>query len=115
MQIDPDYAGQTAGAFAHSTPVFLGWHTVSQLGTFTVVLPPSLSAGEHRLVVVDEYGELIGWSWFTVTRAADGSLTAIPSTGQQLPLPWIGAALLLLVAGGGALLLTRRRAATEEG
>jgi hypothetical protein len=82
-------AGTSVYVYAFSTPVGLGFSTLDANGALTVNLA-TLAAGEHRLLVLDSSGAVIGWVSVTV-----GSVLA--ATGGELSMP--------LVFGGGALVL----------
>lgn len=102
-------AGSSVDAWLFSTPVHLGTKVVSAAGEITVSIPVDAPTGQHRLVVTDASGAVIGWVPLEV-RAASGPLAV---TGLDLgpTLPFALGALLL-----GSLLVgvtTRRRSAAE--
>ncbi len=106
ISVGTQYAGQWVTVWLHSTPRQLGgWQQVSAAGTVTVQLPADLT-GSHRLVVLDENGDVIGWQ--DVSIAARAGLAA---TGGQYG--WVGGTALLgalLVGLGITVRMTRRRA-----
>lgn len=102
-------AGSSVDAWLFSTPMHLGTKVVSTAGAITVTVPADAPAGQHRLVVTDASGAVIGWVPLEV-RAASGPLAV---TGLDLgpTLPFALGALLL-----GSLLVgvsTRRRSPAE--
>lgn len=102
-------AGASVDAWLFSTPIHLGTKVVSTAGEITVSIPVDAPAGQHRLVVTDASGAVIGWVLLEV-RAASGPLAV---TGLDLgpTLPFALGALLL-----GALLVgtsVRRRSSAE--
>ncbi|PJJ65490.1 LPXTG cell wall anchor domain-containing protein [Compostimonas suwonensis] len=121
LDVGADRAGHYAGVWVHSTPVFLGWHLVPASGLVTVTLPSGLAAGEHKLVVVDASGNLVGWSPIVITVDDDGlpvvapaapaapaASAALPATGADAA-PWLALALLLLLAGATIVAGQRRQ------
>ncbi|MDT3315658.1 phosphatase PAP2 family protein [Microbacterium sp. KSW4-11] len=103
-------AGERYYGFLYSTPTALGWVTADAAGSASFALPADLDEGRHRVAVVDESGELVGWA--SVTVAAEEVVAVgdeLASAGGQSGPVWIaggaGAALLAL----GALLVMRRR------
>lgn len=52
------------GVYLHSDPVFAGWFKPNSLGQIDVNLPGDLPAGDHRVVVLNTEGALIGWAGF---------------------------------------------------
>ena len=112
--VGADRAGQYVGVWVHSTPQFLGWFLVDADGRITVSLA-GIASGDHRVIVVDAEGAVIGWAPLQI--AADGAATApantgsaLASTGSALPAGAIttGATALLLL-GIAAMLWGRRR------
>lgn len=79
-------AGSWVYGFAYSTPVGLGWQQVGPGGELTWdVTSADLAPGQHRLVILDVDGEVLGLSSFTIEGAAtteDGGLSALPNTGS---------------------------------
>lgn len=82
-------AGSQVYVYAYSTPTALGFFTLDANGAITVSLA-SLAAGEHRLLVLDASGAVIGWVSVTA-----GSVLA--ATGGEVNVP--------IIIGGGALVL----------
>lgn len=105
LYVGTQYAGDTVGVWLHSTPIWLGAHVVSAAGTVTVTLPAGVAPGEHRLVVLDADGNVIGWTEVTVT----GPLAATGADGAGLAAT-AGLAAALIAAGALAVVLRRRRA-----
>ncbi|WP_022873348.1 IPT/TIG domain-containing protein [Nesterenkonia alba] len=68
VELGDQHAEQWVAAFAHSEPVFLGWHFTDSEGTFTVDIPDTLPAGEHRLAVLSADSEPIGWASMTLVE-----------------------------------------------
>ncbi|QBR75125.1 choice-of-anchor I family protein [Microbacterium sediminis] len=95
--------GQRVGVWLFSDPVSLGQVTVSADRTVTVTLPADVPPGEHRVAVVDEAGNVLGWTEITVT--------GLGVTGGEVPWGLALGALGLVVAGGVMLVIRRRTAA----
>lgn len=104
LHVGTRYAGDTVWVWLHSTPISLGAHVVSSAGTVTVTLPAGIALGEHRLVVLDADGNVIGWTEVTVT----GPLAATGADGPGLAAT-AGVALALIAAGAVAVVVRRRR------
>ena len=105
LYVGTRYAGDTVWVWLHSTPIPLGAHVVSAAGTVKVTLPAGVAPGEHRLVVLDADGNVIGWTEVTVT----GPLAATGADGARLGVT-AGLAAALIAAGAFAVVLRRRRA-----
>lgn len=109
------HAGDRVSVWGYSTPIDLGWHTVAADGTVRVTLPAGLTAGAHRIAVLDAAGALIGWDDITLTAASNAVPRAATGLDETSPAPIAG----LVVAGIGvaltigAALTVRRR--TQEG
>jgi hypothetical protein len=115
--VGADRAGEWVSVWLHSDPVHLGWHQVDENGFFRVTLPLDV-LGDHRLVVLDREGAVIGWNPIlitdgTATGARPGSPEAIAQTGFPLYAGSI-AAMLLLGAGVLLVIVRRRKAAAAE-
>jgi 5'-nucleotidase len=101
----------------YSTPVALGgWLLVDANGEVEVTLPANAPAGDHRIVIQDPSGAVIGWAAVTVTAGSttgtgNGSGDDLASTGVD-PTPAVVIALMLL-ALGAAFTFRRRRTTTE--
>jgi protocatechuate 3,4-dioxygenase beta subunit len=68
--VGDDFAGEWVSLTANSTPQALGgWVQVGADGVARSTLPAGFS-GEHRLVVQDADGQVIGWTPIAVTAAA---------------------------------------------
>lgn len=104
--------GQRVHLWLFSTPTDLGAATVGAGRTVTVTIPASVPAGQHRIVVTDAAGDVLGWTALAVTaRGAAGSLASTggdASTQGAAGTAVIGGLLALVV---GAALVRRRRAA----
>lgn len=94
-------AGTSVYVYGYSTPTGLGFYTLDATGAITVSLA-SLGAGEHRLLVLDASGTVIGWVTVTV-----GSVLA--ATGAEISVPLVISGGALLVFGLLAVLYVARR------
>lgn len=117
-------AGGEAAAWLFSEPVSLDLHTVTAGDQIEVVIPADTSLGEHRLVVSDPGGEVIGWAELTVIAGEDepapgedtgqeaqpGAGPDLPATGAPMTAGLLSA--VFLGAMGGLALLVRRRLRT---
>ena len=102
-------AGETVYAWFFSTPTSAGSYIVQADGTIRVVTPESLAAGDHRLVVTNAAGTVIGWSAIRVAGPND-----LAETGVSLG-PIIAGGVLLVVVGAGLLIIRRiRRKSTDQ-
>jgi hypothetical protein len=81
-------SGDHVFVYGYSTPIQLGWFALGVDKKFTVNIGP-LSAGSHKLAVLDDSGKLVGW--VQVTRAGP----SLASSGNNLIA--IGAAAVLVV------------------
>jgi 5'-nucleotidase len=117
--VGTQYAGTYVSAFMYSTPVALGgWLLVDANGEVEVTLPANAPAGDHRIVIQDPSGAVIGWAAVTVTAGSttgtgtgNGSGDDLASTGVD-PTPAVVIALMLLTLGA-AFTFRRRRTTTE--
>ena len=103
ISVGTQYAGDTVWVWLHSTPISLGAHVVSAAGTVTVTLPAGVAPGEHRLVVLDADGNVIGWTEVTVAgplAATGADVAGLAATA--------GLAAALIAAGALAVVLRRR-------
>ncbi|WP_084361395.1 glycosyl hydrolase family 95 catalytic domain-containing protein [Herbiconiux solani] len=66
-----DRVGDWVSVWLHSEPAHLGWHRVDATGGILVTLPTAV-LGEHRLVVLDRDGALIGWNPITLVAPSPG-------------------------------------------
>lgn len=101
ITVGAGFAGQNVDVWIFSTPQHLGTYVVSGAGLISVTLPAAVDPGEHRIVVLDENGEVIGWYGMQVTAA-------LASTGAA-PAPVVPLAVLLLAGGALGMLLARGR------
>ncbi|WP_166996679.1 bifunctional metallophosphatase/5'-nucleotidase [Paramicrobacterium fandaimingii] len=118
IDVGADRAGDWVSVWLHSTPIQLsdGWVQVSAEGTVTVTIPSDVAAGDHRIVVLDANGDVIGWQDITITAAegsGDGTNAAgdLPRTGAEASelLPFALIALGLMALGGAAFGVNRYR------
>lgn len=116
--------GEYVDVWLHSEPLYLGLMQVPADGKLPIVVPVSLAAGEHRVIVTDPIGNLVGWDDTTVTRPGTSGGTG--STSNRVPRgatgldeaptsPLVAPVVAVLVAAGGAAAfagyrLERRRA-----
>ncbi len=123
-------AGTYVDVWLHSDPVYLGLFHVPADGTVDLIVPASMALGDHKVIVTDEIGTLVGWDDLSVasgaaptddpTATADptattGSTNAVPKAatgldeqspgGHTLPIALIVAVALL---GSGAVVARRR-------
>jgi proteasome lid subunit RPN8/RPN11 len=117
--VGAERAGEWVSAWLHSDPVHLGWHLVDANGNIRVTLPLDVM-GEHRLVVLDRDGVVIGWNRIlitdgTTTGARPGSPAEIGQIARTgLPLyAGVVAGMLALAAGLTLLVVRRRRLASH--
>lgn len=99
-------ANQWIGTYLHSEPKFLGWQQANGTGQVAYSLPAG-TVGNHKIVVLDAAGNLLGWA---PLQLADPK--SLASTGAPLGVP-LGAALALLALGGMLLARRGRREATR--
>jgi len=104
VKVGADAAGDWVGTYLHSTPTFLGWQKASGSAQVTHLLPAG-TVGNHKVVVLDAEGNLLGWAPLRINDSG-----ALASTGAPLEAP-LYAGLALLVVGGIALALRLRRPA----
>ncbi len=102
-------AGLEVNGWLHSTPQWLGTATADETGAVRLLLPADID-GEHRIVITDANGVLLGWDDLVLGDVAiddndDGELafTGVQTAGI------IGLSAMLL-AGGLVLVALRRRA-----
>ncbi|GAA1704680.1 hypothetical protein GCM10009808_23310 [Microbacterium sediminicola] len=112
IQVGEQYAGQYVGVWVHSTPQNLGWFLVDASGAISVTIPADLEVGDHRIVVVDSSGALIGT--LAITVEADGTVSVLSSTGGTAPIGGLIVAALMVVLGA-ALIIRRRQPEYVEG
>ncbi|GAB2524127.1 bifunctional metallophosphatase/5'-nucleotidase [Paramicrobacterium agarici] len=119
IDVGADRAGEWVSVWLYSEPIQLsdGWVQVSADGTVEVTIPSDVPAGEHRIVVLDASGDVIGWQDITIAAAegAGGGTTAsgdLPRTGAEASelLPFALIALGLMALGGAAFGVSRYRA-----
>lgn len=109
----------TAGARVHvwllSDPVLLGTVTIAADDTLEVTIPSDAPLGQHRVVVQDESGAVIGWVEIEVVAGQDGAVVtvtdgALADTGIGSGLTGLALAGLAAMLLGGLVLAARRRA-----
>ncbi|MCW4458814.1 bifunctional UDP-sugar hydrolase/5'-nucleotidase [Microbacterium sp. MPKO10] len=122
INVGADRAGEWVSVWLYSTPIQLsdGWVQVDADGNVEVTIPDDVPAGEHRIVVLDANGDVIGWQDITITAAegaggGDGAANAsddLPRTGAEASelLPFALIALGLMTLGGAAFGVSRYRA-----
>ncbi|WP_181397345.1 hypothetical protein [Cryobacterium arcticum] len=103
VEVNGVAAGETVYAWFFSTPTSAGSYIVQADGTIRVVTPDPLAAGDHRLVVTNAAGTVIGWSAIRVAGPND-----LAETGVSLG-PIIAGGVLLVVVGAGLLVIRRIR------
>lgn len=101
----PGQDGNLMNVWIFSIPRQIGAVTVMS-GKATVTIPEDTTLGEHRIVVYDADGALLGWDDLSVVAAGGGD--ELSGTGADVAGGVAGA--LLLVSLGGILLAVRRRA-----
>ena len=115
LGVSTDYAAEWAFVFAYSEPVGLGWQQVANDGTLRFPLL-DLEAGDHRFAIVNEEGELLGWTEATIEADALAEAQALAS-GEPLEeqaisnVPWLGigiASAAVIVAVLAFWLIARR-------
>ncbi|MBA8815413.1 5'-nucleotidase [Microbacterium halimionae] len=112
VNVGTQYSGEWVTVWLHSTPQQLmdingnGWLQVSTAGTVTVQLPAGVT-GDHRLVVLDADGNVIGWQAITIE-----SKSALAATGGDFSRTGglLLAIMLLLGLGLTARVVATRRA-----
>lgn len=139
LTVGQDFAGDRVRVVAFSDATMIGFSTLAESGTASITIPASLKAGEHRMAVYGEDGELIGYTDFTVAATAgegdgdgagngggDGATPgtgtgttpgaagpisggALPATGADLPAAVVPAALLMVLLGLGLVVAARDR------
>jgi 5'-nucleotidase len=117
--------GEFVSAWLWSTPQNLGgWLQVAADGTVTTALPATLAAGQHRIVVQDTDGNVLGWTTITVQATppagggagsggtagstSNGVTGGLASTGSD-GVPALLGASALLILGAGLVVALRRR------
>lgn len=115
IEVGVERAGRPVRVVLFSDPIGLGTPTVDDAGQVAVTLPSDVPAGEHRLAVYDDDGELIGWQSVTVRAASTSTGTPADTSGQAGPggqagaghpvLPAVGAAVPAPLAVAGLLML----------
>lgn len=122
LVLGADAAGEYVDVWLHSDPVYLGLMQVPADGVLPVTVPGAAAAGDHRLIVTDAIGTLIGWDDVTVTRAGSASTGGDGTGTNRVPrgatgldeapvrpaLPTV-LALAVLASGAGAVVVVARR------
>lgn len=114
VSVDPAQTGKAVEVWLHSTPRLIGTSVVAAGGTLTVTIPENAALGEHRLVVLDAAGPLIGWDDLRIIDAAgsvggpggsdSSSGGLLPDTGAPFSIPLLLGALALVIGGTGFVL-----------
>lgn len=112
----PGQGGEYVDVWLHSDPVHLGLVQVPASGVLSITVPASAAVGDHRVIVTDPVGGLIGWDEMRVTQAAaGGGGNRVPrgatglDEGAGSPLPAAFVALLAAAAAAGAAAYGRER------
>lgn len=95
LAVSADFAAEWAFVYAFSTPTELGWQQVANDGTlrFSIL---DLEAGDHRFAVLNEDGELLGWTEATIEADALAEAQEIATgisaetASEATGLPWLG-------------------------
>ncbi len=113
LAVDVQYSAEWAFVYAYSTPAKLGWQQVANDGTlrFSIL---GLEPGEHSFAVLNEDGELLGWTEATIDAEAvaaaqelatgvsgdDVAAEAAGASASESALPWtaIGIGVAAVVA-----------------
>ncbi len=113
LGVDVQYSAEWAFVYAYSEPTELGWQQVANDGTlrFSIL---NLEPGEHSFAVLNEDGELLGWTEATIdaeavaaaqelaTGVSGGDIAAKPNAAlvNESALPWttIGIGVVAVVA-----------------
>lgn len=74
------FTGNNAAVWLFSTPQLLSSWVVTQTAGTKVVIPASVPAGQHRLLVTDTESRLVGWVTLTVTSAAAVTSPVVTTT-----------------------------------
>lgn len=104
------HADVDIAVWLHSTPRLIATTATNTQGRAVVTVPPDTEPGQHRIVVQDGGGALIGWAGITVTQTEQAKILA--STGFDGAPPTLAALLLLL--SGIALLFRHTRRSTSH-
>ncbi|RWZ52914.1 hypothetical protein ELQ90_02960 [Labedella phragmitis] len=115
VNIDGLTAGDWYYVYIYSAPQGLGWVQADADGGASATLPTGLTAGSHRVAVLDAEGELVGWDVLVLAAADPSDPDGLAVTGSDAAGAWGAVALgALLLAGGGALLIARRNRVTDR-
>lgn len=113
LGVDVQYSAEWTFVYAYSEPTELGWQQVANDGTlrFSIL---NLQPGEHSFAVLNEDGELLGWTEATIdaeavaaaqelaTGVSGGDIAAKPNAAlvNESALPWttIGIGVVAVVA-----------------
>jgi len=110
LDVGAAYADADITVWLHSTPRLIATTTTNTQGRAVVTVPSDTKPGQHRIVVQDRGGALIGWTGITVTEADKAKTLA--STGFDAAPPLLAA--LLFLFGGIALLFRHTRRSTSH-
>lgn len=114
VSLGTENAGQYVDLWLRSDPVYLGLVHVGADGTVRATIPASVPSGDHRLIVADALGTLIGWDDVRVAAAAVGATrtNAVPLAATGLDeggVPLWPAAVAIGVLIAAVVAISRRR------
>lgn len=103
-----EHAGERVNVWIHSTPRLIVTAELDATGSVVVTAPGDLAVGDHRVVLQNADGTLLGWTEITIeaaTAGADGD--ELSNTGSHA-LGWVALALVLMTVGAAVLVIRRR-------
>jgi surface-anchored protein len=103
------HAGVDIAVWLHSTPRLIATTTTNSQGRVAITVPSDTAPGQHRVVLQDASGALIGWAGVTIAEPQPARTLA--STGFDAA-PSILAALFLVLSG--IALFSRRTRRTSS-
>ncbi|KAM9863989.1 hypothetical protein ACI1US_00148 [Leucobacter sp. BZR 635] len=106
--IHSERAGEKLEAWLFSVPRHLATETVSAQGSIGLTIPADVALGEHKLVIANSDGSVIGWAPITIEAASTGGASPLAASGAPLPARG-GAFGALLLLGGAVAFAARRR------
>ncbi|MGN5732774.1 fibronectin type III domain-containing protein [Arthrobacter psychrochitiniphilus] len=83
VSLGSEAAGSKVWAWLYSTPTLMGNFTANEAGTFTARVPVDASLGQHRIVVQDSDGSLLGWASLQVVAAENNIPSASPNNSNS--------------------------------